>query len=133
MLDLFNAEDRQTEFEPEVLAVGRWMFAFPFVLSANIHEGDLVANYPFDEGRKVFRRDHLNIKIDFVLCRLRPCRSTAARRTTTPSATWPSPTPAPTPTWPRTTTRLVTGPPPITLLAKVCEFGRICRSLLSVF
>ncbi|KAK6010295.1 hypothetical protein OSTOST_24679, partial [Ostertagia ostertagi] len=45
LMELF---DDDKERQPETVAVGRWSLSLPFVLSANLHEGDLVANYPFD-------------------------------------------------------------------------------------
>jgi hypothetical protein len=48
LLDFFSDDGPH---EPEVRAVARWILSTPFILSANLHEGDLVANYPFDLSR----------------------------------------------------------------------------------
>ncbi|KAK6749706.1 hypothetical protein RB195_001985 [Necator americanus] len=49
LMELFSDEK---ERQPETVAVGQWTLSLPFVLSANLHEGDLVANYPFDSTKQ---------------------------------------------------------------------------------
>lgn len=39
---------RATDVQPEVRAVMRWVLGSHFTASANLHEGALVANYPYD-------------------------------------------------------------------------------------
>ena len=46
---LTNAENRVTQVETS--AVMAWLDEYPFVLSANLHGGTLVANYPYDDNK----------------------------------------------------------------------------------
>ena len=46
--DQFDPSIEQSQREPEVAAVMKWTLEYPFVLSAHLHGGWLVANFPFD-------------------------------------------------------------------------------------
>lgn len=56
--DQYGVNDYNRVPQPETAAVMNWTLSLPFVLSANLHGGSLVANYPFDDSPKDFLSHH---------------------------------------------------------------------------
>lgn len=49
--DQYQTTQINAHQEPETVAVMTWVQKYPFVLSANLHGGSLLANFPFDDTR----------------------------------------------------------------------------------
>ncbi|ETE57388.1 putative carboxypeptidase X1, partial [Ophiophagus hannah] len=61
--ELWDAEDAEL-VAPETRAVISWMQRYPFVLSANLHGGELVVTYPFDMTRTYWKAQELTPTAD---------------------------------------------------------------------
>jgi len=51
--DMRKSDRENIVREPETAAVMKWIKEYPFVLSANLHGGSLVANYPYDDDSEM--------------------------------------------------------------------------------
>lgn len=43
---------QEAKIQTETMAIMQWSKQYPFVLSANLHSGSLVVNYPFDDNQE---------------------------------------------------------------------------------
>ncbi|EDX00791.1 carboxypeptidase D isoform X1 [Drosophila yakuba] len=60
--DQYGTDRYNKVTEPEVAAVMNWTLSLPFVLSANLHGGSLVANYPFDDNENDFNDPFMRLR-----------------------------------------------------------------------
>ncbi|XP_016948411.1 carboxypeptidase D isoform X2 [Drosophila biarmipes] len=60
--DQYGTDRYNKVTEPEVAALMNWTLSLPFVLSANLHGGSLVANYPFDDNENDFNDPFMRLR-----------------------------------------------------------------------
>ncbi|XP_037819947.1 carboxypeptidase D isoform X1 [Lucilia sericata] len=70
--DQYGTDKFNKVTEPEVLALMNWTLSLPFVLSANLHGGSLVANYPYDDNENDFNDPMTRLRMANVGRKLNP-------------------------------------------------------------
>ncbi|KAH8289572.1 hypothetical protein KR054_007280 [Drosophila jambulina] len=60
--DQYGTDRYNKVTEPEVAALMNWTLSLPFVLSANLHGGSLVANYPYDDNENDFNDPFMRLR-----------------------------------------------------------------------